>query len=510
MLVVRPPEREQGMDSLGVEFDDELSSFEYMMFRADADARSRTSLMFIETLDVMPDLARLRDQIERTSRVLPRLRQHVVAPLVPLSPARWVFDPDFILDYHFRRVALPAPGSFRQLLDLAQVLHAAPLDLSRPLWEVTLVEGLAEEESKAAILWKLSHTVTDGVGGMVLDQMIHQEQRDVVASPLPPVPVPEDVTALDLTTRAVKRLPISVLKGSVARIGDAARLAQRGVRHPVGSASSVVKLVAELRSFAGAPPAEPSPLLSRRSLNRRYEALDFPLARLRAGAKSQGCSVNDGYLAAMAGALGRYHQRLGVPLDAIALAMPVNARDASSKAAGNEWSAVTLRLPLNETDVARRLHAVREQVLTVRTDSTLNPAKIVAPLTAWLPQQMLAGAGTGSMGFDIQASNVPGNSSDRYIAGARITRSIPIGPLPGVAMMATMVSFSGQCFLGVHYDTASFTEPDLLMTCLREGFDEVMHLAGTSPAAAGKSRDGTGSASRKAAASSASSKGGGQ
>ncbi len=498
------------MDSLGLTFDEELSSFEHMMFRAEGDARSRPSMMFIETLDVVPDLARLREQIERTSRVLPRLRQHVVAPLVPLSAARWVFDPDFSLDYHFRRIALPAPGTFRQLLDLAQVVHATPLDLTRPLWEVTLVEGLEEEDSKAALLWKLSHSITDGVGGMVLDQMIHGDLREPVASPMPSIPVPEDVTALDLTTRAVRRLPFSLLRGSVARIGDAVGMMGRGVRHPVASTSAVVKFTNEVRSLAGSPATEPSPLLKRRSLNRRYEALDFPLSQIRGAAKSQGCSVNDAYLAAIAGALGRYHEHMGVPIDAIALALPVNARDASSKGAGNEWSAITIRLPLGEPDVARRLKAVREQVLTARTETTLNPTKIIAPLVSWLPQQMLAGGAGGSMGFDVQASNVPGSSSDRFIAGARITRSVPIGPLPGVAMMATMVSFSGQCFVGFNYDTAAFADGDLLVKCLRQGFEEVLGLAEPPGESAGKNQDRARSATPRAAASPSSTKEGGQ
>jgi WS/DGAT/MGAT family acyltransferase len=465
------------MDVADLTFDDELSAFDYMMFRADMDAHSRTSLMFIETLDSLPDVDRLREQVERTSRSVPRLRQRVVAPLLPIAPARWVVDPDFTLDYHFRRVALPQPGSFRQLLDLAQVLHSTPLDLGRPLWEVTLVEGLNDGEAKAALCWKLSHTVTDGVAGMLLDQLIHQESRDPDQGTMPALPVPEDVTSLDLTVRAVRRLPLGLVRGGLARAGGAARTAGQVVRDPMGTVSTARGVVGELRRFAGSPPAEPSPVLRRRSLNRRYEALDFPLADLRAAAKARGCSVNDAYLTAIGGALRHYHEGMGVPVQAIGLAMPVNARDSSASAAGNQWSAVTIRLPVGDPDTGERMREVRESVLTARTESTLNPTRVVAPLLAWLPQQLLAGAGTGSMGFDVQASNVPGHASDRYIAGARITRSVPIGPLPGVAMMATMVSFSGQCFVGVHYDTASFTDADLLARSLRAGFDEVMASA---------------------------------
>ncbi len=463
------------MDLAQVEFEEELSPFEYMMYRADLDTRSRTSLMFIETLDRVPEAERLRQQIERTTRVALRLRQHVVAPLVPLAPARWVVDPDFDLDYHFRRIALPGPGSFRQVLDLAAVLQATPLDPGRPLWEVTLMEGLDDGEAKAALCWKFSHTVTDGVGGMVLDHMIHQDARDPDQGPMPLRPVPEDVSAIDLTRRALRRSPVALTRGSVSRVGGAVGLAAHSARHPMSSAGALTRKVGELRRLVGSPVAEPSPLLQRRSLNHRFDALDFPLAELRAAAKAHECSVNDAYLAAVSGGLRRYHDELGVPLDALGLAMPVNIRT-SETAAGNQWAAVTLRLPLAETDVARRMQEVRAQVITARTNTSLDPAQLIAPLVAWIPQRLLAGAGTGGLGFDVQASNVPGHSSDRFIAGARIIRSVPIGPLPGVALMITMVTLSGQCSVGLNYDTASFTDQERFEACMRAGFEEVLDV----------------------------------
>lgn len=458
-------------------FDDRLSAFDYMMFRADMDAHSRTSLMFIETLDEVPDFAALRAQVDRASRTVPRLRQRVVAPLLPLAPARWVVDPDFRLDYHLRRVVLPGDGTLRELLDLAEVLHATPLDPGRPLWEATLVEGLTGPDAKAALLWKLSHTVTDGVGGMLLDQMIHQETREPDASPMPPVPVPQDVSPLELTQSALRRLPERVVRGSLSRAAGAARRAGGAVTDPRGALGAVARTVDELRRLAEGAAAAPSPLLRSRGLDHRFETLDFPLARIRAAAKSLECSVNDAYLAGIAGAMRIYHERLGVPVDSLNLAMPVNARPGGDTSAGNRWSAITLPLPVSDTDPARRMKKVRAQVLHARSQSSIDPAALLAPVLSWLPQQLLAGNGTGSLGIDLQASNVPGKVSDRYIAGARITRSVPIGPLPGVAMMATMVSFGGRCFLGINYDTAAFTDPAALSEALEAGFGEILALA---------------------------------
>lgn len=461
------------MDLPPIVFDRNLSAFDYMLYRADMDAHSRTSMMFIETLDVSPDVDRLRAMIERATRGFPRLRQRVVAPMLPVTRARWVVDPDFDLDYHFRRIALPGPGTFRQLLDLAATLHASPLDHGRPLWEVTLVDGLQTEDAQAAILWKMSHTITDGVGGLVLDRLIHDEQRESPDLPMLPLPSAEDLTSVELTKSGLRRLPKAVIGGSVTRGSRVVGTAARAVRHPLSTATTTARTVNEVRRMAGPPVAEPSPLLQRRSLNRRFEALDFELSALRATAKAHGGSVNDAYLAGIAGALRRYHDELGVPVDALPLAMPINVRAAGSDEAGNQWSAVTLPLPVAEIDVAKRLQQIREQVLTARSESTINPARLVAPVLAWVPQQIIAGSGSGSLGIDVQASNVPGHPSDRYCAGARITRSVPIGPLPGVAMMVTMVTLAGRCFVGVHYDTAAIRDHELFLRCLTQGFAEV-------------------------------------
>src|SRR5579863_4059338 len=109
----------------------DVSALDFLMYRADMDSRTRSTMMSIELLETAPDWERLRADLDRASRMVPRLRQRVVAPLLPLGPAQWVSDPDFDLDYHLRRVRAPQPGGRRELLDLAQSVHGSPLDLKR-------------------------------------------------------------------------------------------------------------------------------------------------------------------------------------------------------------------------------------------------------------------------------------------------------------------------------------------------------------------------------------------
>ena len=178
---------------------DELSPLDYLLHRGEAHPATRSAFLDLEILDRPADWGRLREAMDRASRVVIRMRQKVVVPPVPTTPPRWVVDPDFDLDYHLRRVALPAPGTLRQLLDLAEVTLQSPLDTSRALWEAVYVEGLGRHgRGRAALLIKLSHAITDGLGGIALFEQIYDTEREPQPRPMPPVPVPRDVSGDDL------------------------------------------------------------------------------------------------------------------------------------------------------------------------------------------------------------------------------------------------------------------------------------------------------------------------
>jgi diacylglycerol O-acyltransferase len=454
----------------------EMSPVDYLMFRGELDPRMRSSTMGVETLDSVPDWERLRETFDRASRVVLRLRQRVVVPALPVGSPEWVIDPDFDLDYHLRRVRVPEPGTLRQVLDLAQTFLAAPLDTARPLWEATLVEGVTADGGKAALFMKMSHSITDGLGMVELDRQLRDYERDPERRPMPPVPVPEDLTSTDLLTRGLRHLPVSLLSGAGRFAAGGLRLAGRVVRSPAGTASGVSGFVGSLRRVVGGPPVEPSPLLRRRSLNRRLEALDVPLADLKKAARSAECSLNDAYVAALCGALRLYHERLGVPVDAVPMAMPVSLRSADDPAGGNRWAGARLAAPVGELDPAVRMQRIREMVLTARAEPAIDALNALAPVLARAPAELLTGLASMGASNDVQASNVPSHTDQTYIAGAKVLRLCPFGPLPGAAMMVVMISLTGTCFIGVNYDTASVTEHELFARCLREGFDEVIAL----------------------------------
>src|SRR4029077_6675268 len=184
---------------------DELSPLDYLLHRGESHPATRSAFLNLEILDRPADWGRLREALDRASRVVIRMRQKVVVPALPTTPPRWVVDPDFDLDYHLRRVALPAPGTLRQLLDLAEVTLQSPLDTSRALWEAVYVEGL--EGGKAALLTKLSHAITDGLGGIALFEQVYDPDRAQGPRRMPPVRVPRDFSGSDLVRDSLRHLP---------------------------------------------------------------------------------------------------------------------------------------------------------------------------------------------------------------------------------------------------------------------------------------------------------------
>src|SRR5438046_2411330 len=149
-----------------VRFERRMSDAEALMWTIEKDPAMRSSFLQLTLLDRPPDFERFRRRMERAVKVLPRLGQRVVPPPFRFAPPEWADDPSFDIDFHVRRMAVPPPGTERQLPDPAAPAYRGASDPARPLWQLTVVEGL--EGGRAALLAKMHHTITDGVGGVRL------------------------------------------------------------------------------------------------------------------------------------------------------------------------------------------------------------------------------------------------------------------------------------------------------------------------------------------------------
>lgn len=458
-----------------VRLSDELGPIDYLMHRGEANPRTRSGIMALELLDTTPDWDRFRTRFENASRRVLRLRQKVVVPTLPTATPRWVVDADFNLDFHVRRVRVCEPGTLRQVFDLAEVILQSPLDISRPLWTMTLVEGLAD--GKAAMLLHVSHAVTDGVGGVDMFAEIYDFERDPPPRPVSPQPIPQDLSPNDLMRQGISHLPIVIAGSVLSVLSEAISAAGRAVLEPVSTVSGIVGYALSGMRVINRV-AEPSPLLRRRSLTTRTEAIDIPLSGLHKAAKAGGGSINDAYLAGLSGALRRYHEALGVPISTLPMAVPVNLRAEANLVGGNQFTGINLAAPIGVADPVSRIQEIRAQMTQRREEPAMNIFGSIAPLLSILPVVFLERITDSVICSDVQASNVPVYPGNTYIAGAKILQQYGIGPLPGVAIMVVLMSRGGRCTITARYDKASVRNDELFARCLLEGFDEVLALAG--------------------------------
>jgi diacylglycerol O-acyltransferase / wax synthase len=446
-----------------------MNDLEAMMWRAEADPRLRSTGIFVDRLDRAPDWARLRAAHEWAVGLVPRLRQRVHDDPLSLSPPVWALDPNFDLDYHLRRVNVPAPGHWEQVLEIAQTAAMTPLDRARPLWEATLVEGL--QNGEAAYLLKLHHCLTDGQASVQLFDLLHSD----TATPAPAKP--QLGPAPQAAPAALDRRAGVLVDSARGAARLATTLGRDLARRPGPAVRDAVRFGRSLARLTGPPPAPPSPLMRERGLTRRFGVLEVPLGALRAAGRAAGGSLNDAYLAAIAGGLGRYHTTHGVDLEVLPMAFPVSLRRDDHPMGGNRFAGARIAGPVGISDPAERIAAIRELVLTAREEPALDFMGLLAPALARVPAAVLTRLSQNvTSSVDLQASNIPGLARPAYIAGSRITRMYPFGPVPGSAVMVTLISHDGVCCIGVNADALAIPDTDTFLRCLREGFDEVLAL----------------------------------
>ncbi|EGD55500.1 wax ester/triacylglycerol synthase domain-containing protein [Gordonia neofelifaecis] len=449
----------------------EMSPVDTVMWRGDADRRLRSTISMVEVYDCEPDWDRLVAAHDWGSRMAPRFRQRVVESPLHTGTPSWQVDPDFDLHYHLRRIRVAGDGSMREVFTLCEQLAMTPLDPARPPWEGYLIDGLAD--GKTAYFFKAHHALTDGLGAILVLAQLHSKTREPIpGKPQPPAPMTRDLSALDVLGRQ--------LSEEVQRLPKLAGLAVQGVRalgDPKRSLSRVLRYGRSVPRVAGMISPPGSPLLAGRSVSWRFSAFEVPFDAIHAAAAATGASVNDVYLGGLIGGFRRYHEEMGESVESIPVAIPISVRKPDDPIAGNRIAVGRLAGPIGIADPFERVLTIREQVRAARAEPAVDILNTIGPVVAWLPGPLLAQfSGTTSQN-DLQASNVPGIPWETFVAGAKVERMFPFGPLPGCAVMATMITHNGTACLGLNFDAAAVTEPELFADCLVDGFNEVLDLA---------------------------------
>jgi diacylglycerol O-acyltransferase / wax synthase len=456
-------------------FERRMSDAEALMWNLEKDPYLSSAFASLTILDQPPDFERFRDRIKLAVDAIPRLRQRVAPVLGRLAPPAWTDDPEFDIDFHVRRIGLPAPGTERQLYDLASLLAADPFERSRPLWSFVIIEGL--EDGRAAMFQKMHHTITDGEGGIRLSEQFIDIERDA-AEPLVkrrmPAPTAEP--------------PTNVVSAAVETAGHAARrqlgIARRGVGEVAGLVTSPTKVPrlgldavetarSLLRQMAVTDTAR-SPLWTERSLRRRFETLQVPFDDARRSAKNLGGTLNDFFVAGAAGGAGAYHRAKGTPVDELRMAMPVSTRSDRS-AGGNAFTPTRLLVPAGIEHPVERFEAVRERLTRTKGERAIGMVQGMAGVVNTLPTQLLVRFARQQVEtVDFATSNVRAAPFDLYIAGSKILVNYPMGPTGGTAFNITLMSYAGSLDMGVNIDAASVDDPELLRSSLEESFAELI------------------------------------
>ena len=415
-------------------------------------------------------------------------RQKVVRVPLDLDHPYWVEDAEFDLEYHVRHIALPKPGDWRQFCIQAARLHARPLDLSKPLWELYVVEGLDHVEGipagAFAFVLKVHHAAVDGKSGVEMITAIHSQTPEVVDPPPPDVPwQPEvDPTPLELYGRATLnsfRIP-----------GRAFRLAGR-------LTPGFARAVSVSRSGNGPKLSELAPgtrFSGKVTPHRVLDARTFPFAALRPIRDAvPGATVNDVALAVIGGALRGYLQSHGeLPKTSLRAMTPVSVRtDAERADLGNQVSAMIVDLATDVADPVERLTAVHRSTSGSKEFTEAVGARNLTELSQLAPG-LLIGVGTrltarfarrdtGAL-VNTVVTNVPGPRQPLYFAGARSLLTFGAGPVvDGMGLINIVGSYDQQFVLSFTACREMMPDPERYADLLRTSFDEL--VAATAPAA---------------------------
>ena len=438
--------------------------------RMERDPQLRSTIAAVAVFDRCPTWEVLVDRIDRATRLVPSFRSRLAASPFGLAPPKWVLDPEFDIAWHLRQEACPPHTTVEDILERAQVTAMTAFDPARSPWRFTLFHGL--NDGRAALLMKVHHSLTDGIGGIELAAHVvdfSREHQDLGALPPPPKAVPrrlgDDLTEAasfsarrwgDLAATALRRLP-----GGLAR----------STRHPSELVADVSTTAVSLARFLRPVTTTRSPVMTERSLSRRFSRLDLDLPGLRVAAAAGDATLNDAFLAGILGGMRRYHLHHGAPVDSLRLTLPISVRQPGDAIAGNRVTLARIEVPIGVDDPLERMKAIGEIVRRARDDPALRYSEAIASVLNLLPPGV-----TGSMlkHIDLVATNVPGFADSIYVGGALVEAFYPYAPTIGAAANIGLLSYRDRCHVGVSSDPAAIADPGVFVECLAAGFDEVV------------------------------------
>ena len=400
---------------------------------------------------------------------------------VPLSLDRpyWIEDPNFDLEFHVRHIALPKPGDWRQLCIQTARLHARPLDLTRPLWEAYVIEGLDNvagvPKGSFALVMKIHHAAIDGVSGAEMAAAIHDLSPDAeVDEPLEDWTPEWLPTGVEMLTRSAVRSAQAPVKFAKLLYRSAPALA----RVVGGVASKQLKLPTKVprTRFNGKVTA-----------HRVFDGRQFDLDEVKAMKNSQaGTTVNDVIVSVCGGALRKYLEAKNeLPEESLVAMAPMSVRPADQReAAGNLVTAMSLPIRSDIADPLERLLSVNnESIQAKKLTHTMGP-DLAADAAEFLPSTisgLVARTYSDSRFadrappiFNTVITNVPGVNVPMYSMGSRMVASYGLGPVVhGLGLFQPVLSYNNKITISAVSDRSMMPDPAFYVDCLQASYDEL-------------------------------------
>lgn len=420
---------------------------------------------------------RIRAHVASKLHLIPRYRQRLAHVPVEGAPV-WVDDEHFDLTYHVRHASLPRPGSMSQLCTAMGRLVSSQLDRSKPLWELTVVEGL--EGGRFALIGKIHHSMIDGIAGVdLISLLLDLQPTDTIepAGEFEPRPAPE---GSELFVREAARR----LGEFVAAFRSRHELAENLQTVIEESAQKLIAAGYSLRS-GWLTRATETPLNGRVGPNRRYGTLETPLAEVKEIKNNLGGTVNDAFLAVVAGGVRDYLTEVrsfdvgGVDFRAMA-PVSVRAKDQRGQM-GNQVAMWLVSLPIDQADPVERLVRVQEETQHLKKTNQALGAATIARVGSGAPQTLLSLASrlaTSAMPFNMTVTNVPGPQFPIYLLGARMEAQYGLVPLwEGHGVGIALFSYDGSVFWGFNADYDLVSDLDLFIASVESSFKELVATA---------------------------------
>jgi len=444
-----------------------MSASEAIMWRMEVLPKTRSTGTSLHILEGTPDWSRFMATMEWMVGVVPRLRQKVFISGVGQLPS-WVDDESFSLQYHVRRVSLPAPGMQSDLMTFLESFSTTPCDRSRPPWEIVLIEGL--DKNRSAFALKIHHSLTDGAGLIQLFEGLLARSADEVLSP-----IPKWQPQKSLWRRQVGGRLLTDFKQLSSTASSMGRHAYKWISDRETEFSKMaLDYTRSIMALNQAQSGGGSPLFRKRGLATRIEIFELPFPALKAASKNAGASFNDVYLAGIIGGFRRYHEAYDMTLEAVPLSFPVSVRKPGDPEGGNRFSGVSYRAPVY-SDLNEQLQAVGDFVSKVRKEPAIDFFNQLMPGMLAMPNSVIAALmSLVTSRMDAQASNIPGMRETVYLAGCKVLSHYAIPPRPGCAVMYAMITHDDKACIALNIDPAAIVEPRLLVESVTAEFNEII------------------------------------